>query len=91
MSTGLSGTPMPSYRDSLSERIAGSRLLRRLAVLFQGPAHREPLPIFRSGPGGAQRSQAGGWHPDDAYVRGGTCIAPPHPARRWPAGPRKEE
>ena len=61
MSTGLSGTPMPSFRDSLPEAgPLGACLLRPLALRLQGSADRGTAKDFRRGPEGARRSQAGG-------------------------------
>ena len=79
MSTGLSGTPMPSYRDSLPEAgPLGARLLHPLALRLQGSADRRAAADLLRGPDGARRSQAGGGHP-------GGCLC----SGRGPEGQRR--
>ena len=66
MTTGLSGTPMPSYRDALARGgPLGALLLRPGAVRLQGPADARAAGDRGCGPRGAQRSRARSRHAGD--------------------------
>ena len=61
MSTGLSGTPMPSFRDSLSEQDRWALAYYVLALsAFKDPLTGEPLHISAADQHGTRRSQASG-------------------------------
>ena len=61
MTTGLSGTPMPSYRDSLPEEDRWALAYYVLALsAFKDPLTGGAAADCSPGPRGAQRSQAGG-------------------------------
>ena len=63
MSTGLSGTPMPSFRDSLPEQDRWALAYYVLSLsAFTDPLTGEPLTISAADPDGARRSQATGEH-----------------------------
>ncbi len=69
MSTGSSGTPMPSYRDSLPEEDRWALAYYVLALsAYKDPLTGQPLAIAGHGSRGTQRSQPGGGYPDKAYV-----------------------
>jgi cytochrome c oxidase cbb3-type subunit I/II len=72
MSTGLSGTPMPSYRDSLSEadRWALAYYILSLSA-FTDPLTGEPLPISSADRTALNDPKLEADSPDDAYVPGG--------------------
>jgi len=72
MSTGLSGTPMPSYRDSLSEadRWALAYYILSLSA-FTDPLTGEPLPISSADRTALNDPKLQADSPDDAYVPGG--------------------
>jgi cytochrome c oxidase cbb3-type subunit I/II len=72
MSTGLSGTPMPSYRDSLSEadRWALAYYILSLSA-FTDPLTGEPLPISTADRTALNDPKLQADSPDDAYVPGG--------------------
>ena len=71
MSTGLSGTPMPSYRDSLSEadRWALAYYILSLSA-FTDPLTGEPLPISSADRTALNDPKLEANSPDDAYVPG---------------------
>ena len=71
MSTGLSGTPMPSYRDSLSEadRWALAYYILSLSA-FTDPLTGEPLPISSADRTALNDPKLEASSPDDAYVPG---------------------
>jgi cytochrome c oxidase cbb3-type subunit 2 len=72
MSTGLSGTPMPSYRDSLSE---GDRWALAYYVIslsaFKDPLSLQPLSISPADRAALNDPKLQADTPDDAYVPGG--------------------
>jgi cytochrome c oxidase cbb3-type subunit I/II len=72
ISTGLSGTPMPSYRDSLSEadRWALAYYILSLSA-FTDPLTGEPLPISSADRTALNNPKLEASSPDDAYVPGG--------------------
>jgi cytochrome c oxidase cbb3-type subunit 2 len=72
MSTGLSGTPMPSYRDSLSEadRWALAYYILSLSA-FTDPLTGEPLPISSADRTALNDPKLEADSPEDAYVPGG--------------------
>jgi cytochrome c oxidase cbb3-type subunit I/II len=72
ISTGLSGTPMPSYRDSLSEadRWALAYYILSLSA-FTDPLSGEPLPISSADRTALSNPKLEASSPDDAYVPGG--------------------
>ena len=71
MSTGLSGTPMPSYRDSLSEsdRWALAYYILSLSA-FTDPLTGEPLPIASADRTALNDPKLEASTPEDAYVPG---------------------
>ncbi|HXW31390.1 MAG TPA: cbb3-type cytochrome c oxidase subunit II [Xanthobacteraceae bacterium] len=71
MSTGLSGTPMPSYRDSLSEadRWALAYYILSLSA-FTDPLTGEPLPISSADRAALDDPKLDASTPDDAYAPG---------------------
>jgi cytochrome c oxidase cbb3-type subunit I/II len=71
ISTGLSGTPMPSYRDSLSEadRWALAYYILSLSA-FTDPLTGEPLPIASADRTALNDPKLEANSPDDAYVPG---------------------
>jgi len=72
MSTGLSGTPMPSYRDSLSEddRWALAYYVISLSA-FKDPLSLQPLSISPADRAALNDPKLQADTPDDAYVPGG--------------------
>ena len=72
MSTGLSGTPMPSYRDSLSEadRWALAYYILSLSA-FTDPLTGEPLSIASADRAALNDPKLEADSPEDAYVPGG--------------------
>ena len=75
MSTGLSGTPMPSYRDSLSEqdRWALAYYVVSLSA-FKDPLTGELLSISATDRAALNDPKLEAGSPDDAYVPGGTAT-----------------
>jgi cytochrome c oxidase cbb3-type subunit I/II len=71
MSTGLSGTPMPSYRDSLSEtdRWALAYYVLSLSA-FTDPLTGEPLPISSADRAALDDPKLDAGTPEDAYSPG---------------------
>jgi cytochrome c oxidase cbb3-type subunit I/II len=76
MTTGLSGTPMPSYRDSLSEedRWALSYYVLALSA-YKDPLTGEPLPIAPSDRGALNDPALEAGTPDKAYIPSGRATA----------------
>ena len=72
MSTGLSGTPMPSYRDSLSEedRWALAYYVVSLSA-FKDPLSLQPLPISPADRAALNDPKLEAATPENAYVPGG--------------------
>jgi cytochrome c oxidase cbb3-type subunit 2 len=72
MSTGFSGTPMPSYRDSLSEddRWALAYYVVSLSA-FKDPLTLQPLSISPSDRAALNDPKLEAVAPEDAYVPGG--------------------
>jgi cytochrome c oxidase cbb3-type subunit I/II len=72
ISTGLSGTPMPSYRDSLSEadRWALAYYILSLSA-FTDPLTSEPLPISSADRAALDDPKLDASTPEDAYVPAG--------------------
>jgi cytochrome c oxidase cbb3-type subunit I/II len=72
MSTGLSGTPMPSYRDSLSEedRWALAYYVVSLSA-FKDPLSLQPLSISPADRAALNDPKLEAATPEDAYVPGG--------------------
>jgi cytochrome c oxidase cbb3-type subunit I/II len=75
MSTGLSGTPMPTYRDSLPEqdRWALAYYVVSLSA-FKDPLTGEPLSISATDRAALNDPKLEAGSPDDAYVPGGTAT-----------------
>ena len=72
MSTGLSGTPMPSYRDSLSEQDRWALAYYVLSLsAFKDPLTGEPLKISDADRKSLDDSKAATGSPEDPYVPGG--------------------
>jgi cytochrome c oxidase cbb3-type subunit 2 len=72
MSTGLSGTPMPSYRDSLSEQDRWALAYYVLSLsAFKDPLTREPLKISDADRKALDDPKAATGSPEDPYVPGG--------------------
>ena len=71
MTTGLTGTPMPSYRDSLSEedRWALSYYVLSLSA-FKDPLTGEPLPVAPTDRTALNDPNLDASTPDKAYVPG---------------------
>jgi len=76
MTTGLSGTPMPSYRDSLSEedRWALSYYVLALSA-YKDPLTGEALPIAASDRTALNDPKLEAGTPDKAYVPSGRAAA----------------
>jgi cytochrome c oxidase cbb3-type subunit I/II len=76
MTTGLSGTPMPSFRDSLSEedRWALSYYVLALSA-YKDPLTGEPLPIAPNDRRALNDPALEAGTPDKAYVPGGHAAA----------------
>jgi cytochrome c oxidase cbb3-type subunit I/II len=76
MTTGLSGTPMPSYRDSLSEedRWALSYYVLALSA-YKDPLTGEPLPIAPSDRRALNDPALEAGTPDKAYIPSGRAAA----------------
>ncbi len=76
MTTGLSGTPMPSYRDSLSaeDRWALSYYVLALSA-YKDPLTGEPLPIAPSDRRALNDPAIEAGTPDKAYVPSGRAAA----------------
>jgi cytochrome c oxidase cbb3-type subunit I/II len=76
MTTGLSGTPMPSYRDSLSEedRWALSYYVLALSA-YKDPLTGEPLPIAPSDRRALNDPALEAGTPDKAYISSGRAAA----------------
>jgi cytochrome c oxidase cbb3-type subunit I/II len=75
MTTGLSGTPMPSYRDSLPEqdRWALAYYVVSLSA-FKDPLTGGPLSISATDRAALNDPKLEAGSPDDAYVPGGTAT-----------------
>jgi cytochrome c oxidase cbb3-type subunit I/II len=72
MSTGLSGTPMPSYRDSLSEQDRWALAYYVLSLsAFKDPLTGKPLTISDADRKALDDLKVGTGSPDDPYVPGG--------------------
>jgi cytochrome c oxidase cbb3-type subunit I/II len=72
MSTGLSSTPMPSYRDSLSEEDRWALAYYVLSLsAFKDPLTGEPLKIADADRKALNDPKVGTGSPDDPYVPGG--------------------
>jgi len=72
MTTGLSGTPMPSYRDSLPEEDRWALAYYVLALsAFKDPLTGEPLPISAADRTALNDPKLEANTPDKAYVPGG--------------------
>jgi cytochrome c oxidase cbb3-type subunit I/II len=72
MSTGLSGTPMPSYRDSLSEQDRWALAYYVLSLsAFKDPLTGEPLTIADADRKALNDPKVGTGSPEDPYVPGG--------------------
>ena len=72
MSTGLSGTPMPSYRDSLSEQDRWALAYYVLSLSsFKDPLTGEPLKISDADRKALDDPKAATGSPEDPYVPGG--------------------
>jgi cytochrome c oxidase cbb3-type subunit I/II len=72
MSTGLSGTPMPSYRDSLSEQDRWALAYYVLSLsAFKDPLTAEPLQISSADRTALDDPKLEARTPEDAYVPGG--------------------
>jgi cytochrome c oxidase cbb3-type subunit I/II len=76
MTTGLSGTPMPSYRDPLSEedRWALSYYVLALSA-YKDPLSGEPLPIAPSDRRALNDPALEAGTPDKAYVPSGRAAS----------------
>jgi cytochrome c oxidase cbb3-type subunit 2 len=72
MSTGLSSTPMPSYRDSLSEQDRWALAYYVLSLsAFKDPLTGEPLKIADADRKALNDPKVGTGSPEDPYVPGG--------------------
>jgi cytochrome c oxidase cbb3-type subunit I/II len=72
MSTGLSGTPMPSFRDSLSEQDRWALAYYVLSLsAFKDPLTGEPLQISSTDRTALDDPKLQASTPEDAYVPGG--------------------
>jgi cytochrome c oxidase cbb3-type subunit 2 len=72
MSTGLSGTPMPSYRDSLSEQDRWALAYYVLSLsAFKDPLTGEPLKISDADRKALDDPKVATGSPEDPYVPGG--------------------
>src|SRR3984893_10668973 len=93
MSTGLSGTPMPSYRDSLPEQDRWALAYYVVSLSsFKDPLTREPLPISAVDRAALNDPKLEAGTPDDAYVPGGaTMRRAAASGATLAAGPQKEE
>ena len=88
MSTGLSGTPMPSYRDSLPEEDRWALAYYVLALsAYKDPLTGEPLAIADADRAALNDFDLSAEAPDKAYVPAGSRAAgrgPPAPRNRLP-------
>jgi cytochrome c oxidase cbb3-type subunit I/II len=93
MSTGFSGTPMPSYRDSLPEQDRWALAYYVVSLSsFKDPLTREPLPISAADRAALNDPKLEAGTPDDAYVPGGrTMHRAAASGATLAAGPQKEE
>jgi cytochrome c oxidase cbb3-type subunit 2 len=72
MSTGFSGTPMPSYRDSLVERDRWALAYYVLSLsAFKDPLTGEPLQISAADKAALDDPKLGMGSPEDPYLPGG--------------------
>ncbi len=72
ISTGLSGTPMPSYKDSLPEQDRWALAYYILSLsAFKDPLTGESLPISPADRTALDAPELGTGSPDDPYVPGG--------------------
>jgi cytochrome c oxidase cbb3-type subunit I/II len=75
MTTGLSGTPMPSYRDSLPDPDRWALAYYVIALsAFKDPLSGEPLSISPTDRTTLNDPKLEAATPDDAYVPGGTAM-----------------
>ena len=75
MTTGLSGTPMPSYRDSLSEEDRWALSYYMLALsAFKDPLTGEPLPIADADRAALNDPKLEADSPEKAYVPSGRAA-----------------
>jgi cytochrome c oxidase cbb3-type subunit I/II len=75
MSTGLSGTPMPSYRDSLPEQDRWALAYYILSLsAFKDPLTGEALPISAADRAALNDPKLDAHSPDGAYAPGGGSI-----------------
>jgi cytochrome c oxidase cbb3-type subunit 2 len=93
MSTGLSGTPMPTYRDSLPEQDRWALAYYVLSLsAFKDPLTGEPLPISAADRAALNNPKLEAGSPDDAYVpSGGTTHRAAASGATLAATPQKEE
>ena len=93
MSTGLSGTPMPSYRDSLPEQDRWALAYYVVSLSsFKDPLTGEPLPISAADRAALNDPKLEASSPDDAYVPGGgTTHRAAASGATLAATPQKEE
>jgi cytochrome c oxidase cbb3-type subunit 2 len=93
MSTGLSGTPMPTYRDSLPEQDRWALAYYVLSLsAFKDPLTGEPLPISAADRAALNNPKLEASSPDDAYVpSGGTTHRAAASGATLAATPQKEE
>jgi cytochrome c oxidase cbb3-type subunit 2 len=93
MSTGLSGTPMPTYRDSLPEQDRWALAYYVLSLSsFKDPLTGEPLPISAADRAALNDPKLEAGSPDDAYVpSGGTTHRAAASGATLAATPQKEE
>jgi cytochrome c oxidase cbb3-type subunit I/II len=88
MTTGLTGTPMPSYRDSLSEEDRWALAYYVLALsAFKDPLSGEPLPIAPADRTALNDPKLEADTPDKAYVPKGS--APQQAASSAPASAQR--
>jgi cytochrome c oxidase cbb3-type subunit I/II len=72
MSTGFSGTPMPSYRDSLPEQDRWALAYYVISLsAFKDPLTLQPLPISPTDRAALNDPKLEAATPEDAYVPGG--------------------
>jgi cytochrome c oxidase cbb3-type subunit 2 len=98
MTTGLSGTPMPSYRDSLPEEDRWALAYYVLALsAFKDPLTGEPLPIAARDRAALNDPKLEAGTPDKAYVPNGRAssaaapIGTGRPAGKYRAAVKENE
>jgi cytochrome c oxidase cbb3-type subunit 2 len=75
MTTGLSGTPMPSYRDSLPEQDRWALAYYVISLsAFKDALTGQPLPISATDRAALNDPQLEADSPDDAFVPGGSAT-----------------